>query len=251
MVVFVVFGVAACDGPYLPPGWKAPIVESVVVAPAPVVAGQPFTVTVRASDDKHVKSISLYFLGPHPDRWDHMNVPCQNSPITPQPVVTTEFDCTMPAIAPNGDWTMAVTACDGEVECQEYGGLGGGGYATTTFGVTGGTDDDQPPALVSADFSPENLTVGVPFSVTLTISDDHLVPNLPQQVIEIGPIAVSGKTYYCDETSRAQPSGTEDQFTFACPAVSVVADYRFDYGIADQIGNFYLWEPAVPIAAAS
>jgi hypothetical protein len=251
LVMVTLAGAAACDGPYIPPGWKAPVVGTFAVSPSPVVAGSPFTVTVAATDDTQVKSMSLYFLGPHPERWDHMRVSCQQPTFTPQASVTAVFDCTMPAIAPNGSWKLAVTVCDGEVQCQEYGGFGGGGYATTTFDVTGGTDDDRIPELVSAEYAPEPVVAGSPFTLTLTLSDDHPARDLPPQALVYSGLMGDHPTRYCPQTSRVEVSATVDRLVFDCPAPPVAGDYRVNFGVTDQIGNFYLYEPLITVAPAN
>lgn len=251
ILAVALLGAVACDGPYLPAGWNAPIVTSVTVSPDPVVAGAPFTVTVTATDDHRVASVGLRFLGPHPVRWEHMRVPCQSPTFDPLLAVTAVFNCTMPTIAPNGTWTMAVTVCDGEVQCQEYGGLGGGGYATKTFGVTGGTDDDRPPAVVSAVFAPDPIVVGSPFNVTLQVSDDHLESGLPAQILTFSGLGTGTSTQYCPESARTGLSATIDQFVFACPAPPLAGQYSLGNGFTDQIGNHYLWNPVITIGSPS
>jgi hypothetical protein len=251
LVLLAVFGTVACDGPYLPPGWRAPVVESFEVSPTPVVAGSAFTVTVAATDDGQVAAMSLYFLGTHPERWDRMRVTCQLNTFEPGPAVTGVFDCTMPSVAPNGTWKVAVTVCDGEVQCQEYGGFGGGGYATTTFDVTGGTDDDRAPTLVSATYNPDPVVVGSPSTLTLQISDDHLRRDLPQQVVVFsGPLIGEHPTQYCFESSRAEVSGTVDQYVFDCPPGTAPGEYRINFAMTDQIGNSFFYGPLVDVVAA-
>lgn len=251
VVLGTVLGAAACDGPYIPAGWKPPVVTSVAVSPTPVVAGAPFDVTVSATDDKVVKSISIVLLGVHPERWNTMSVPCQGAaPFVPGPAVTKVFNCLMPAVAPNGTWTMGVTVCDGEVQCQSYGGLGGGGYATHTFEVTGGTDDDDAPVVESAVYDPDPVVAGSPFTLTIRFSDEHLVANEPQVIGTFSGMFKGGKTKYCYESARTQVSPTEVEFVLDCQAAPEAGQYRVNVATRDQIGNFTLYEPAIDIVAA-
>jgi hypothetical protein len=55
---------------------------------------------------------------------------------------------------------------------------------------------------------------------------------------------------YCYESSRAQVAETVEQFVFDCPAPTLAGDYRVNYAMSDQIGNFYLYEPLITVAPA-
>ena len=167
MVAAAAPALAGCQPPP-PPGWVPPVVTA-TVTPEPVVAGEPFTVDVTATDVTSVTGISLAIqpppgVSPTTDVYSSTN--CVGGPFTPGPAADRSFACVLPAYAPNGTWHLTASA----------GSAGGGGYqgnTTTTFELVGGSDDHQAPALESVEISPNPVVIGQPFSVTLRASDDH------------------------------------------------------------------------------
>lgn len=162
--------VAASCIPAPPPAWVAPTVLSIDVAPGPVVAGAPFTVAVTASDDHVVWDINIeirppYRLNPATDK-PYPHVQCAaTTEVVPGPLVTREFSCTLPSFVPNGSWNLDVTVADDGHPYQ--------GHATRTFEVVGGSEDRAKPVFELAEVSPDTVVAGVPFNISLQVSDEH------------------------------------------------------------------------------
>jgi hypothetical protein len=203
--------VAACQPPP-PPGWVPPVVTA-VVSPGPVVAGQPFTVEVSASATTTVLAIDILLYrpigapqasSPYPD------ANCVAGDLVQGLTAVRTFSCTMPPLAPNGEWRVQAFASN----------EGAGGYrgsSSIAFDVTGGTDDLSPPALESLEISPQPVVIGQPFSVTIRSFDDHHA--------EPAPTSLGANIVI-----PAPPEGTVN---WSCPAVTptlisdTVLEWRF------------------------
>jgi hypothetical protein len=164
---------AACIADPRPPSTAR--ITSIVASQDPVVAGTPFTLTVTATDPVAVTRVMLNPAdvrppAPYGSSYDPPLTCNREASFTPAPVITAVFTCTFGTLAVNGTWTFTFLA-------------GGGGDFWSTGGVsfvlTGGSDDKEPPTVVSQTYSPEPVVVGQPFDYTLQVSDDHLADPAP------------------------------------------------------------------------
>lgn len=229
--------VAACQPPP-PPGWVPPVV-SAVVAPDPVVAGEPFSIEVTATADTPILSTAVQLYrpigaprasSPYPDAG------CVGGDLTAGPAVRQTFTCTLPPLAPNGEWRVQAFAVN-----EGSGGYRGSG--STTFQVTGGTDDLAPPALESVEISPQPVVVGQPFSVTLRAVDEHHVAPAPTTLSAniVIPAPPEGTVSWSCSPVTPTPLGDtvlEWRFTDCLiPAGSSPWTYAGGIRVQDALGN--------------
>ena len=227
-------------------------ITSIVVSPDPVVAGAPFTVTVTATDPVDVRAMLKEFRATPPFWNDSTYTPpvtCDDPPITAAPTVTQVFTCTLGALAPNGRWAVMISAA------------GGGSYWTQQyeyFQVTGGSDDLQPPMVVSQTFSPNPIVAGQPFDYTLRVSDDHLAAPAPTTLYfanAYDPQAPSPVVHWdCGPTTPVVITPTVEEFHFTgCEvgAGAALGTYGGLVVVKDTIGNQLAVWPEVEVVAPS
>ncbi len=232
--------VAGCL-PMPPSNPSPPQIDSIVVAPDPVVAGSPFTVTISATDDIAVTAITFEIRTPSAlntaTDLAYPHLTCDNPAFTPQPTVTRTVTCSLPSFVPNGAWRLWAFASDG-------GTPGAGSSPRTTFAVTGGSEDRQPPVVEYQAVSPRPAVLGQPFQVTVRISDAHLLPPTPTdfQVSNIVDTSAPNPAPYafwpCPTVVPTQVSPTLQEWVFTCtvPATAVAASYGGFMHVEDAIG---------------
>jgi hypothetical protein len=242
VVSVVVLGaavLAACQPPP-PAGWTAPEITAIQVEPAPV-AGEPFVVRVTVQDDELVDDVAIvieptYAIDGHSPR-PYEHVDCEGPPVVAAPVVTVEFTCTMAAFSPNGPWSLIVRATNANAPSQQE--------RTTTFQLTGGTEDREPPVLESLVISPDPVVRGEPYSVTMRISDEHLVLaprsfGLRNVTDVLDPAAPPGVHWPCGEAEPTVISPTEIELRWDGCTIgpdAVLGDYYSYVGFEDLIGH--------------
>lgn len=239
LMVVVLAGVAtACPAPP-PEGWVAPVVTA-TVSPSPVVAGEPFEVEVVATDRTAVVSLEIA-LRP----WNRHNpgaaalfpgTTCTATEIDPGPTVTRLFSCTLPPTAPNGAWRLEAFAHNTGSDMYR-------GAADVTFEVTGGSDDQSPPVLVSYQPSANPVVIGETFAITVRVADDsHLSPTRTSWSSTIVIPAPPGGpvNWRCDATipERIDETTMEWRFTGCLiPEGSAPGTYAGGFNLADALGN--------------
>lgn len=237
--VMLVGTAGACDPPP-PSGWKAPVVQSVVVTPDPVEAGSTFTIDVNVTDDTVVQSVSYRFEQPGGQLAGDLTsstatLTCHHVMSAPGPVRDMQITCSVPDFALNGTWEVIVSAADGE-----WTGVHGAGYGVgrADFEVTGGSNDTDDPVLESVTFEPDPVLSGEPFIVTVQWSDDNfLVPQRHAKVAYWVPDP-AGK-WWCDEISRQVLTPTLQEWVFECsPEPDLVpGTYSVQVTAGDANGN--------------
>lgn len=233
----------ACPEPP-PTGWKPPVVQSIVVAPAEVVAGTDFTVTATVTDDNIVRGVSFLLYTGAPGvlatpRW----IDCEQDPVVPAPTVVAVLRCAMPDYAPNGSWNVVVGAGDGEYTPP---GPQSVGSKIQNFVVTGGANDDQAPVVGPLVLDPSPLVAGVPFTITVDVSDDRLRGD------DGGTYATSmatTDTTFCPQQSKTPLSATSLRYVYACPGL-VAGTYLLTQPFFDLAGNSASAREYVTVAAA-
>ena len=128
VVVMVAVVATACQPPPPPPpGQVAPVIESIVVSPAPVNVGEPMTVVVVASDDGPTSDLTFEYTilagpfnaagypGPGYTTLEPAAAGCGSATveqISGNRVSVTRA-CTIPMGSPAGEWRSSVTVSDG------------------------------------------------------------------------------------------------------------------------------------------
>lgn len=244
----VVLGAAAlltvaCQPPP-PPGWVPPEVTA-VVSPDPVVAGQPFTIEVSATANTPVLTTAILLY--RPVGAPRASTPYPDAGCVPGDLVTGTTDtqahtgtqtytCTLPTIAPNGEWRVHARASN----------EGSGGYqgsAHVPFEVTGGSDDLAPPVLESVEISPQPVVIGEPFSVTLRAFDEHHLdpaPAKPSANIVIPAPPEGSVSWSCSAVTPTPISDTVLEWRYTdclIPEGSSPWTYAGGIQVADQLGN--------------
>lgn len=235
--------VAACQPPP-PPDWVRPEVAA-VVSPDPVVAGQPFTIEVTATSNTPVITTGILLY--RPAGAPRASTPYPDAGCIPGDLVagTTEaqthtgtrtYTCTLPTIAPNGEWRVRASAIN----------EGSGGYQGSVdlrFQVTGGSDDLAPPVLDSVEISPDPVVIGQPFSVTLRAFDEHHVDPAPAKLganIVLPAPPEGSVNWSCPAVTPAPISNTVLEWRFTdclIPEGSSPWTYAGGVQVADQLGN--------------
>ena len=223
------------------------------MSPEPVVAGSPFTVSVTASDNSIISTLDIeirppYRLEPASDP-PYPYVSCDGGPFTPQPVVTREFTCTLPAVVPNGEWRVDVWATDDELP-------GFGVREQSTFHLIGGSEDRDDPVLESVVVSPDPVVVGQPFSVTIRASDEHPGPTVPtsltlQNIVD--PENPSPRVEWpCGEVAPTEVSPTVREWAFTGCVIgpdAVLGSYSGFMLAEDAIGHRLAVHPHFDVVA--
>lgn len=220
---------AACGTPPPPlPGWIAPKVVTAALSNSTITAGETFTVTGSASDDTAVTRLELHFSVRTKGQ---VLVPCTNTPWESAALVSVEFTCTMPAIAPNGNWTVGFVVGDDRFGYGPEGICYCAGKAFQ-FTVAGGTEDTAPPHLDSATVSPNPAPVGTPLVVTIRVSDDHPTSR-PQ------PLYTNyngSQIHTCTQTADSAITPTQHEYTYSCPPETAAGDYEGLVHLTDEMG---------------
>ncbi len=229
---------AGCQPPPPPISASPPEIVS-FIAPEHVTAGTTFDVSVTAVDDKKVTQLSISFAqasGKHfgfvECRWGDATGPFFQL-ADPQPVVTAELSCHLP-YAPNGTWTVAVSAGDGAVSQSPA------SSARAQFQVNGGSDDTDPPVLESVTVSPDPLITGSKFDVTVRVSDAHPpVPVPPKGSMGYVGNHINSYGRPCYEPTFRQISATVHEWVFPCQANSdgLSGIYSGAFSVYDSSGN--------------
>lgn len=173
-ILVALLSAVACQ-PTPPPAWTAPTIVDISVEPEPVVAGEPFTVTVTAHDDQIVDLVRMairppYLIAGVDDPYS--NVVCDDPPATSAATVTITFTCTMADFSPNGTWRLTVNVynrLDPRFSAEE----------TVGFELVGGSEDRQRPLVESYAFTPDPIVRGEPYSLVVRITDEHVAPPKP------------------------------------------------------------------------
>lgn len=233
--ILLLMSAGACDPPP-PAGWQPPDVESITVTPAPVIAGSTFTISAVVSDDEQVDRAYLEVRDPRGNESPVLD--CEVPELDPQPVVLVEIPCTLPDFAVNGTWSVKLTAYDGE---WSAGHGGGAGLASTTFEVTGGSNDTVAPVLESATIDPATPVVGEPFTVVIRASDENLVVPPHAGTLRSYKVGAPSPPYWvCDVTSVQSVSPTLQETRFVCPGATELGagPYWLQFVLADANGNY-------------
>lgn len=251
-IVVLLLAAVACLPPP-PPGSTTPEITEVVVTPHPVVAGEPFTVRVSATDDEIVDEARIviqprYAIDGHaPKPYEH--VECDDPPITPAEVVTVQYTCTMAEFSPNGEWSLEVHV-----------GHQGSSYEAReihTVELTGGSEDREPPVLESLVISPDPIVRGEPYSITMRLSDQHLTLEprsigLANESYVLDPDAPPRVYWPCGEVAPTLvgPNAMELHWENCIIGTdAVLGNYYTYFEVTDQIGHptsFYPGAQVVP-----
>jgi len=230
LAALVMVAATACQ-PAPPPYYQSSKVLSFDITPS-VVAGDDLTVSVTASDDVAVHFLTVEFIVPETVAFQYDGfapatiITCDIPAFAAQPLVSVEFTCATPNWAPNGTWTARVTADDG-----------GGPYAgraTTTFDLSGGSDDVSPPTVVSYEAGPSPATVGDTVTFTIRVTDEHPLHfshrSLTWQQRNSGWV-------YCDETARTVFAPNDVEVAFNCPVTNFPGEAAGTFIVRDVLGN--------------
>ena len=229
VTAMVVVGATACQPPP-PPNYQPSKILSFDITPS-VVAGDDLTVSVIASDDLAVEALSVGFTVPDTVAFQHDGffpaaiVTCDIPTIQAQPLVSVEFTCSTPDFAPNGKWTAEVIADDGGAY---------DGRATTTFDLSGGSDDVSPPTIVSYEAGPNSPTIGDAVTFTIRVSDEHPLD------FSYRPLTWKQNNSiwaYCDETARTVFAPNDLEVTFRCPVTNAAGEANVTFIVRDILGN--------------
>jgi hypothetical protein len=214
-IVSVLAGVlTACPTP--PPGYQPPRIESVEVSPQPVQPGQDVTLLVDVRDDQAVRSaVTRTFFTPSGLQRNAVGV-CTIGRTElggPQHVRLT-VTCPVPEIANNGTWQVEVRINDGTPQ-DNYPGL----TTRLTYEVAGGSDDFDPPELLSYDIEPDAVDQVTPFTLTVRLSDESMPLSL--RTTGLYPIAFSKpfaihSTFQCGDRTFTPVSATEVELVAQC-----------------------------------
>ncbi len=241
--VALLVAIAAGCQPPPPPGYRAPEILSSAVTES-VVAGQDLTVAVAATDDQAVERVLVLFEVPESVASSvHLLVPiipCELPTFPSSTVISVEFTCRTPEWAPNGVWKATVWVQDRGHEGRF------GARATTTFELSGGSDDVTPPTLESVVVEPDPVRVGDPVTFTIRALDDQPLVLRPTMTFQQD----STPWVTCDQTARTELAANHVEVTYSCPPT---VNDRLGHGtflVADRQGNVARLDHPVPVSPA-
>ena len=228
--------VVACQPTPPPSSWVPPSVDPLELSVETITPGSPFTVSLRATDDRGISDVSLSFAQPHGATGRFVECRLGNQVglffelPSPQRLVELELTCQIP-FGKNGPWTVAGVAYDDH---------GTGRGEPVTLGFTGGTEDVQPPVV-------ESIVVPVPpisgqwFDVVVTVSDDGSLEPVPTEPT-MGYTGRHMNSYgrECFDPQLRALSPTLHEWTFSCQANSDGLSGTYDGGMTvyDATGNY-------------
>ncbi len=230
-----------CPATPPPPAFPPPTV-SVVMEPGTVEAGGTFTVSVTATsmDSTPIAWTSVSIAPPYRPTpgasGGYPGLVCEPGPFESALTVTQTYECSLPAVVPNGTWRLTASAL--AQSGQTY-----VGSVDTTFEVTGGFDDRVGPKLVSAVLSPNPVVIGEPFDLTMRASDDNYAAPVPGTVgatIVLPAPPAGSENWICPPATPpfVEPPVLEWRFTgCVVPAGSSPWTYAGRLDVTDVYGN--------------
>lgn len=216
-IVSVMAGVLTACPPQVPPDYQPPTIESIEVTPQPVQPGGTLTVRIEARDDVAVTGggvTNLYTPSGTRLTWTCPDevVPV-GAPGDRTHVVMT-ITCQVPTYASNGTWQLDTVVGDGMPPTANYPGR----RIRIPFEVTGGTDDRQPPRLLSYDIAPEVVDQETTFTLTMRLFDESMPIDVGSSITTFDftkPFA-RNSIFRCSGTSSTQVSSTEVEIVAQC-----------------------------------
>lgn len=241
--VAVLVALAAGCQPPPPPGYQPPKILSVAVSES-VVAGQDLTVAVAATDDQAIERVLVLFEVPESVASSQFlrvpTIPCDLPTFPANAVISLEFTCPTPEWAPNGVWKATVWVQDRGHDGRF------GARASTTFELSGGSDDVTPPTLESVVVEPDHVRVGDPVTFTIRAIDEQPL------VLESTMTFQQDSTPWvsCPRTARTDIAPNHVEVTYSCPPT---VNERLGTGtflVADRQGNVARLDHRVTVSPA-
>lgn len=242
MAALVMLAATACQPP--PPPYYQPAKVLSYEVSGSVVAGDDLTVSITASDDVAIHGFRMDFTVPETVAFGYDGfspaeiITCDIPAFTAQPLVSVDFTCSTPEWAPNGTWDATITVLDGGDAYQAR--------ATSTFDLSGGSDDVSPPTVVSYEAGPNPATVGDTVTFTVRVTDEHPLhfsyrPLTWQQH--------GAGWMYCDETTRTEFAPNDIEVGYACPVTDHPGEADATIMIRDILGNTLRIDETIDVLA--
>jgi hypothetical protein len=222
----------ACPPP--PPGYQPPRIESVDVSPQPARPGDTLSVRIEATDDQAVTGGVVSRVHTPSGTWLDGVWLCDVETVPTEPgdrtrVVMT-ISCPVPAVANNGTWRLEIRVNDGYPPAANYPGL----QTTIPFEVTGGTDDREPPRLITHDIEPEVVDQETAFTLTMRLQDEAMPIRVGQggsDTFNFTKPFAQNSTFRCSSPTYTPVSSTEVDVVVQCRPMDYDRPGRSEVGL--------------------
>lgn len=245
----------ACPAP--PAGYQPPRIESVEVTPRPARAGEDVTLVIEVSDDHRVVSAgAVQLFTPNGTTLNAIGVCDTDLAQLGGPAhVELTVTCPVPEVANNGTWQLELRINDGE-PLDRLPGL----TTRLAFEVAGGSDDVEPPRLLSYDIQPDTVDQDTPFTLTARLSDE--TPPFTLRTTGLYPLAFTkpfaiNSTFQCHDRTFTPVSATEVDLVAECRPYNYDVAGRSEVGlhrafmtVRDALGNERQFQMEVDVRAA-
>lgn len=209
---------SGCPTP-VPPGYQAPRIESVEVTPQPARPGDVLTVRIEASDDQGVTGGGVRNMVTPSGTTLFGSMSCTSETV---PVgepgdrthVVMTITCPVPTFASNGTWELDVVVGDGMPPTANYPGR----QTMIPFEVTGGTDDREPPRLISYEIEPNTVDQETTFTLTARLHDESLPVGMGhgQVIFDFTKPFAQNSTFVCRYPTFTPVAATEVEVVVDC-----------------------------------
>lgn len=223
-IVSVMAAVLTACPPQPPSGYQAPTIESIHVSPQPARPGDTLTVRIEARDDEAVTGVGVAWMNTPSSRLVGYGL-CTPTvdPVgdpTDRTHVIITITCPVPTVASNGTWSLEVNVGDSYPPALIYPGRD----VRIPFEVVDGSDDREPPRLLSYDIEPEVVDQETTFTVTMRLFDEAMPIRVGPGIASFGfGKPFSNSRFSCHGISSAQISPTELEIVAECePQLGIV-----------------------------
>jgi hypothetical protein len=207
-------------------------VSDVVVDPGSVTAPGSVSITWRTADASGVQWTNANVSGP-----GGQMVQCGSVTRTSGTVADSRWSLTCPimGMAPNGIYTVWVSASDrvGNQRPRQF--LGTGWEYDRTFGVSGGADDVAPPVVSDVVVLPDFVIAGDSVTITWRVADEWGVRWTMVNVTDPGgQMSVS-----CGMPTRTSGTDLDGEWSLTCPILGTTprGTYTVWVSATDLVGN--------------
>ena len=214
------------------PDAAGPTVSDVVVDPGSVTAPGSVSITWRTADASGVQWTNANVSGP-----GGQMVQCGSVTRTSGTVADSRWSLTCPimGMAPNGIYTVWVSASDrvGNQRPRQF--LGTGWEYDRTFGVSGGADDVAPPVVSDVVVLPDFVIAGDSVTITWRVADEWGVRWTMVNVTDPGgQMSVS-----CGMPTRTSGTDLDGEWSLTCPILGTTprGTYTVWVSATDLVGN--------------
>ena len=232
-IVSVMAGVLTACPPQPPPGYRAPTIESIEVSPQPARPGDTLTVRIEARDDEAVTGVGVAWMNTPSSRLVGYGlctpmVDPVGDPTDRTHVIIT-ITCPVPTVASSGTWSLDVNVGDSYPPALIYPGRD----VRIPFEVVDGSEDREPPRLLSYDIEPDVVDQETTFTVTMRLFDEAMPLRVGSGIttFSFSKLFADHSKFRCEKVTSTQVSPTELELVVQCEPWSNNVKGRAEAGL--------------------